>query len=718
MTPQANPYLNTEVSNLPLYLSTFQTCVLHLINYQTISIPPVPYPIILSRHEVLQPPGHSSRNPTRHYFVNIHSSNRFRNFSERLNATQMKTETTSREYKLRITRQQRGWTCLARFYIFPVVTWPPIYVAEEEFSTPIDTNYNLNCFPRPGYHVLIIKPTINANDFITKWNIFFNRLLRRNELLEIMLAKTEGVPMKVKITELLICCRFRTFVKFPNFKALQLEEIVNFIQITNRNNYVVPIFVLHKMHKGPQAAHDVIKRTRLSDLSERSGVSGTDLLLDIVTDGLNNSGGIIYNHYGWRHWEVEWIREELYLYRDPSTKLSKTQFDRTDTVFPNVITTSMFGYSFVTEVKKYSFTSCGKVVKKKNLFGFFSLAFDPTTWILLVTFNLIVGILLVARVKTGASILPKNFLPLLLTGFQLQLEQGVTSLSSENFKNIKMMALLFPFFMVTIVLKNAFKGDNVGNIIAPPADKPFQKFDELYKGGYTFYSRLITLQFLNGGGVEGGSEFGYILNNRLGPSQTYVSEIAPEEYNEIIAKISFANKNLEWFISLENVLKLRRKDEEKCPKMAVMGWLNELYLIRKKLEDFYDAKKFSFSLGQQNIFTQLQGWKISHVVDPSVQKRVQDVAQFGFLEKILWYQNRSEWFDLVRDAKGRSLTTGHAGVKLDTNMWSVIVCLFVFQGGILAVFLVVLLVQFIVRNLLPLIVVYLVSSLGNKLLLG
>lgn len=258
MPPQHNPYLNTEIPNLPLYLSTFQTCVLHIINYRSISIPPVPQPVILSRYEVITPNyyspsvGDSSYNP--HRFLVLNNSRGFTyGPDERLNSSQLELETALRTFKLNISRQQRGWTCLARFYIFPRATWPPSDIGEEAFSSPSDAKFHLNCFPRPGYHVLLIKPMDNAGveETMAYWNVKFNRLLRRNELLEILIVKTSRVSTKVvKIIEFLICCRYcsrfwRTFVNFPTKTetGIKFEEMLYFIEIT------VPPSARYSSHK-------------------------------------------------------------------------------------------------------------------------------------------------------------------------------------------------------------------------------------------------------------------------------------------------------------------------------------------------------------------------------------------------------------------------------------------------------------------------------------
>lgn len=59
--------------------------------------------------------------------------------------------------------------------------------------------YGLNCFPRLGYHILILKPMLamEAQKRIIDWNKDFNRLLQKNERIEILIAETELSPTEL-----------------------------------------------------------------------------------------------------------------------------------------------------------------------------------------------------------------------------------------------------------------------------------------------------------------------------------------------------------------------------------------------------------------------------------------------------------------------------------------------------------------------------------------
>lgn len=114
--------LNSHLTNLPLYLNIFNTCVIHLINYESIHIQPVQFPIILSRHEVIYP---------NTFDISIHSDSWFSflqldgsipfpyKSNNYLNQTEFEREIKLRPYKLSFSAQQRNWNCLTRFYILP-----------------------------------------------------------------------------------------------------------------------------------------------------------------------------------------------------------------------------------------------------------------------------------------------------------------------------------------------------------------------------------------------------------------------------------------------------------------------------------------------------------------------------------------------------------------------------------------------------------------------
>lgn len=328
------------------------------------------------------------------------------------------------------------------------------------------------------------------------------------------------------------------------------------------------------------------------------------------------------------------------------------------------------------------------------------LAFDINTWILILLANISVGFLLRLIIDLGdrdhpvshsaqrSQLRPQGYhLSYIFSGFQLQLEQGTDSLTNPNLRKYwKTILLTFPLFLASIVLTNAFKGDNVINIIAPPADQPFTNFRELYTNGFISYTKFRSMQ--NHRGTIQGGEFNILQGTSYGPTQTYVSEILPQQHDEIISSISDDNHNLRFYWTKERMLTLHPYLEEECPKFAVLGWIDSLRLMQEELNNFYKRQTRKsknaprFSLGRQIIFTQVQGWKVSHIVHDKVHRKVQNMIQFGFLDKILWYQNQSDWLSW-RGNMSSPFPQGedHAndGVKLDANMKKVFLYFILFQ---------------------------------------
>ncbi|OXA42151.1 hypothetical protein Fcan01_23163 [Folsomia candida] len=445
-----------------------------------------------------------------------------------------------------------------------------------------------------------------------------------------------------------------------------LAEIHYFTKIlNNQNEFSVPIYISIKnkhikdLHKSDQQA---VRKTQLFQISEKH-VTATDLLLDLVTSGLNRSMKI-YHYKLKRHWDLSYVREESEAFYQKlatnSTDIERMSFDRVDTVFPNIITHSPFGYSLVTDTKSH--------LKRRS--QFFEYHF-----------------------------------PLVFAGFQLQLEQGTDSLININLRQYwKTIPLTFPLFLATIVLTNAFKGDNIMNIISPPADKPFINFRDLYSTGFTFYSKTL-LRSTPQQAISTGTEFNFIRKGILGPTQTYVSEISPDQYDEIVSRMDLNQKTLRLYRTLEEVLE--KNPAQECLKIAILAWTSELRLIQDELSNFYSRKrknKIMFSLGHQFLFTQLQGWKISHIVDDSVQRRVQDLIQFGFLDKILWYQNQSQWLSRRANMASFPQRRDDEGVKLYTNVQNVLLYFVLFQVAIISLTV----VSLITTKLFATIVIYLV----------
>lgn len=152
--------MNSQITNLPQYLNIFQTCVLHIINYQNIHIPPVEFPILLSRHEFIRVQ-YPAMNTLAFHFLQLNGSLPV-TYDKPLNRSQFDREVNLRPFKFSITTQQRKWNCLTRFYIFPQAYWPQPDITEEDFTLvgdkyAISSGYGLNCFPRLGYHILEAK---------------------------------------------------------------------------------------------------------------------------------------------------------------------------------------------------------------------------------------------------------------------------------------------------------------------------------------------------------------------------------------------------------------------------------------------------------------------------------------------------------------------------------------------------------------------------------
>lgn len=262
-------FLNSHIVQLHQYLNIFQTCVLHLINYQGIHIPPVQFPLILSRHEVIFPQSISTRGPS-FFFVRKDDPHRFTYESDNLlNETLEEYKIRTKRFKLSISAQQRNWNCLTRFYIFPPKNWPQPDIHEEDFSVDrVENLFNaydpirVNCFPRTGYHILIPNPVLDFDEVITSWSYLFNRLLRKNELLEMLVTKTKlslssvysSGPIQIQVTQILACCRYcarfsPTFFKISDTneqKIPNLTELQLLTKTINRNGFSVPIYVASK----------------------------------------------------------------------------------------------------------------------------------------------------------------------------------------------------------------------------------------------------------------------------------------------------------------------------------------------------------------------------------------------------------------------------------------------------------------------------------------
>lgn len=167
------------------------------------------------------------------------------------------------------------------------------------------------------------------------------------------------------------CCRYcsrfvRTFFKISTTnidRIPTLSEIQLFIKaMNNQNEFPVPIYVFDEIKRKNhliQIDPEAIGKTRLFQISQKH-VPATDLLLVLVTAGLNISV-VVYHEYPpinpqklERHYDHYYIREEDSAFNQAFPNASYKLFDRSSTVFPNIVTHSPFGYSLVTETQRYT----------------------------------------------------------------------------------------------------------------------------------------------------------------------------------------------------------------------------------------------------------------------------------------------------------------------------------------------------------------------------
>lgn len=132
-----------------------------------------------------------------------------------------------------------------------------------------------------------------------------------------------------------------------------------------------------------------------------------------------------------------------------------------------------------------------------------------------------------------------------------------------------------------------------------------------------------------------------------------------------------------------------------CPSVAILGWISNLEDIKLKLKTKYKLQN-EWTIGKDYLFTQINGWKF-YMSYKKVSKRIQDIFQFGFLDKFTWYENMTRWYTnrnklmIQRNLSQSDMGGGElkvvTGIKLDTNLKSIFLY-FLFSN--LSLFLVVL----------------------------
>ncbi|CAL8139140.1 unnamed protein product [Orchesella dallaii] len=340
----------------------------------------------------------------------------------------------------------------------------------------------------------------------------------------------------------------------------------------------------------------------------------------------------------------------------------------------------------INPLRAFKFLSCGMPLSKNVGFREFISIFEWNIWIIVIVF--IVGvfpILFHSVERVNLAVRPENvrltFKTFSTNDFMqsiiVLLEEG-EAFSERQLKLPSLKWMLASLLIAGTVLSNAYKYDNVYNIIAPKKLIPYRQFDQLIQNNFTiysmllvevrnfmfhswparhfrmesphkitgiktqrggfrrisFYSEVMTLAQHIWGNKNVSNESRVLLSNtKLHPETVQIlNETTKMRNNNYVALSQFLRK--QWII-VSNVIRACNKSALILPELFASQMANKLRQEGHKY--VYVGKDFLF---HETLFLHLKGW----TPVKSFWERVGTLETSGIWK---W------WNDVVGDANGR-----------------------------------------------------------------
>lgn len=222
-----------SILNLAQYVNLFSTCLVNLLNYEHLDLPPLPIPVWTSRYRTVQfctITQSLGEDISPYYKIFLQDPGSNTTIPDGCLPDEVKTNPLTNP--LRTNKfQQKGWKCLTRFYIFlspGLINLPPAEHEESFFRT---IRKNEQSYNRVGYHVLVddgLDPEIRSG-----WNSDLNGGPFEDDAIIMMLFWADKKAQSIIRVE--FCCRyciqfFKVCMPYETERGQNYTGLRNFIE--------------------------------------------------------------------------------------------------------------------------------------------------------------------------------------------------------------------------------------------------------------------------------------------------------------------------------------------------------------------------------------------------------------------------------------------------------------------------------------------------------
>ncbi|OXA48779.1 hypothetical protein Fcan01_16181 [Folsomia candida] len=618
------------ISNLAKYINIFASCTINLFNYRNIDIPQTSAPIWTTRFTTVE------TCPDEPMLDGWRMDYKIFLLDPGLQNTTFPSCTDSDDLNSvpppfrKNTGLQKAWNCLTRFYIFPPdknlgILHPSNYeenFAKKTWHVLFDFDYEV---PRVGYHIFVQNKSGKVNFAeIETLRVFFNR-----DGLNIFLLL---VKEQHKIFQTMICCRycylyFKMCYPFGELGDVatmrQVEEGVTFFnKINSAANICVwgipnnpKILRNPKLHEVGRnlgnvdyvLLHIVAQNTTLSCATDSPPT--TEFCETLPNLVINTSSFVL--HYG--------------CYSTHSYPLINANSER------DIILTR--------RIEQFGFLACSPRRQPQTSLAALLGVYKIEVWVSVLVTMTVASLFILFTTKE------ENYISTLFTtlsiGYTMLLEQGAGL--DKNLKKQRSLYFIFgPWILMSLIITNSTRGDNVTNILAPLRVTPYENFSQLFHAKFKFMDRVELFWIASNDHVYMPG-YGTALAKATWTVQTSGSVISWKvldrlrKYN-VVSLIDQKQNYRNLWRHHEVFLQNGTLTEFHCAGdlLAFLGWMKYLQVAKAFLEDNHPGPEYS--LGKEFIAEQSFGWKMERVVDPRIMMRVRGLITSGISGRWIFYE--------------------------------------------------------------------------------
>ncbi|OXA48985.1 hypothetical protein Fcan01_16785 [Folsomia candida] len=602
-----------EIYNLAKYVHIFSGCVINLINYQNINIPStISTPIWTTRFATIR-------------FCNFQlvPNQRLKLQYQVVLLDQLTNQTLPKcvpfgSYPIPLRKNvahPRGWKCLTRFYIYPPDgKWrgilPPL-MYEEHFGL----NRQMQRYYRTGYHILVQR----IFDDVKSWASEMRDSLDENSGLNMLLMFTKDNF----ITKFQFCCKYchGCFQVCEDIgkdvtNSVEMEEVASRLnKIGDKTPWCVVGY--------PKPVN--LRNIHFSEIS-KNDVNIDGILINLV---LGSNSSLQFSMYDCPRF-LTGAPSQL----PEGSTLSFDQCSRDPMIRPKISMKAEVGIQLVTNLRPYGFLSCSMrrfpQTTLENLIHVFSL----NVWISVIVSSMFLGLFLLLTSKAGAS-----KVEILTTGYSILLEQN-SSIAANLKKETHIYFVSAPWILMSIVITNLIRGDNVQNTISPVRVRPYENFSQLIDNRFTFVDQIVHMRDNEG---RRGVGSGHVLTTMraLSTIETSWDVISPRILNHLknASLFQVVHKKVTniWYRYPTQITQNGSGFTCAKEKIAYLGWFKQLKETKALLEKHRPGPEYS--VGKEYVGLVPTGWIIQNNVDPRIPVRFMALFESGIAKKWLWYDD-------------------------------------------------------------------------------